>query len=172
MERFLTAYYPTAHGGIKKVQLFGYVTNSIPGIEIVGLGKSGRAIKEKLVFFTRRLNIRLPIKRFVLCLEDDSLPVGDISYLEFPLFFLLLNLADVVQLAMLENCLCSGRLMLNGGILIPRFGKLQDQKGEKLESTLLVSMQDSMSAKRSQKFIVIDELFKDRGIGVTISIGQ
>lgn len=170
MERFLTAYYPTAHGDIKKVQLFGYATNSIPGIEIVGLGRGGRALKEKLIFFTRKLRLKLPIKRFVLCLEEDNLPVGDLSYLEFPLLFLLLNLAEIIQLGMLEDSLCSGRLLLNGTILFPSLTKyLQQTEADRSERTLLLSVHSCNTLNlKEYRYIVVEDLFEERGLCIDI----
>ena len=68
METQLHSCYFTKKGP-ELVTLFGYSSKSIPGLEINGLGKYGKAIKEKIIFVTRTRGLQIPIKRFVLNVE-------------------------------------------------------------------------------------------------------
>jgi hypothetical protein len=100
--------------------LFGYATRGVPGIEIVGGGNSARALKEKLVYFTKRSGVRPPAKRYVLCIEEHETLVGSRAqegrrWLELPLMVLLWSLAEILPLKDLEHCLCAGRLDVEGG---------------------------------------------------------
>ncbi len=77
METQLQTCYFTKKGP-SLVTLFGYSTKSIPGLEINGLGKYRKAIKEKIVFVTRTRGLLIPLKRFVLNVElTDEL--GDLE---------------------------------------------------------------------------------------------
>ncbi len=166
METFLRAYYPTGHGSLKQVQIFGYTTNGIPGVEIVGLGRQGRTLKEKIIFFSKRLGLKLPIKRFVLCIEEEQIHLGDFSYLEFPFFFLFLNLAGILEIKSLENCLCSGRLLLNGNLLLPSDNSIAKLSQEGW--TLLISNNSLTPQTRGQRFLIIEDIFLQQGIKIGI----
>lgn len=88
METQLQSCYLTKKGP-SLVTLFGYSTKSVPGLEINGLGKYGKFIKEKIVFITRSRGLQIPLKRFVLNVEisDDlgDLESSSVKWLEYPL---------------------------------------------------------------------------------------
>lgn len=109
--------------GYMGCQLFAYSSKSLPSIEIVGMGKRGKIIKEKIIYWFKKRNIRLPSKRYVLCLETfQRLNFEDeesIRWLELPSVILLLVLGDMLQLLQSDQCFCAGRLGLEGEYYFP-----------------------------------------------------
>lgn len=104
-------------------QLFGYSSKSLPQIEIVGLGKRGKILKEKIVYWLKNRNIRLASRRYVICLETfERLNFDDqesVLWLELPVMLLLLVLSDIVVLHEVDKCFCVGFLDLKGKICYP-----------------------------------------------------
>lgn len=117
METQLQTCYFTKKGPTL-VTLFGYSTKSVPGLEINGLGKFGRAIKEKIVFVTRTRGLQIPLKRFVLNAEitDDlgDLESTSVKWLEYPLLLHYWFLAGLLPISKLDNCLAVGSLNPSG----------------------------------------------------------
>ncbi len=172
MELFIHAYYPVKSAGIKRVKLFGHTTNGIPGLEIVGMRRGSRALKEKLVFFSKRLHLHFPLKRFVLCIEEEPEILGDISFLEFPLFFLWLNLAEIIRIKNLESCICSGRLLLTGEILCLN-SKSVSSSFFRADDTLLVPI-NNIDLSSGRRGLAIEDIFREQGLllRVILSDGQ
>ena len=106
--------------GMKFMHLFGYSSRGIPGLEIVGLGKRGRTVKEKLTFLSRQQNNSLPLKRFVLGIDPIHKVErkDELDFLELPLLVLYWSLMGWIPLKSLDNCFSSGRVF-PGGALIP-----------------------------------------------------
>lgn len=109
--------------GYLSCQLFGYSSKSLPAIEIVGMGKRGKILKEKIVYWLKKRKIRLPSKRYVICLEsfyrlnfDDE---DSVRWLELPSLVLLLVLAESIQLGDVDKCFCAGHLGLEGNYYFP-----------------------------------------------------
>ncbi|HXH31133.1 MAG TPA: hypothetical protein VNJ01_10010 [Bacteriovoracaceae bacterium] len=117
METQLQSCYFTKKGP-SLITLFGYATKSVPGLEINGLGKYGRAIKEKIVFVTRSRGLQVPIKRFVLNVEisDDvgELEGSSVKWLEYPLLLHYWFLAGLLPISKLDNCMAIGSLSPSG----------------------------------------------------------
>lgn len=119
METQLQSCYFTKKGPTL-ITLFGYSTKSVPGLEINGLGKYGKSIKEKIVFVTRARQLQIPLKRFVLNVELDD-GVGDlesssVKWLEYPLLLHYWFLAGLLPISKLDNCLAVGSLSPGGVI--------------------------------------------------------
>jgi hypothetical protein len=117
MQTQLYSFYQTKKGP-ELATLFGYATKSLPGIEINGLGKYGKAIKEKIIFITRSRGIQIPLKRFVLCVEIEDewgeMDSSTIKNLEFPLLVMYWHLAGVLPLSRIDNCVAMGTLTPEG----------------------------------------------------------
>ena len=117
METQLQTCYFTKKGP-SLITLFGYATKSVPGLEINGIGKYGKAIKEKIVFVTRSRNLQIPLKRFVLNVEfnDDlgDLESNAVKWLEYPLLLHYWYLAGLLPISKLDNCLAVGSLTPSG----------------------------------------------------------
>ncbi len=122
METQLQTCYFTKKGPAL-VTLFGYATKSVPGLEINGLGKYGKAIKEKIIFVTRSRALQIPLKRFVLNVEltDDlgDLESSAVKWLEYPLLLHYWFLAGLLPISKLDNCLAVGSLTPSGVVEEP-----------------------------------------------------
>lgn len=122
METQLQTCYFTKKGPAL-ITLFGYATKSVPGLEINGLGKYGKAIKEKIVFVTRTRQLQIPLKRFVLNAEltDDlgDLESSSVKWLEYPLLLHYWFLAGLLPISKLDNCFAIGSLAPSGEVLEP-----------------------------------------------------
>ncbi len=131
---------------IKIVEVFGYSTKGIPGLEIIGLKNLSRQMREKFVFIGKIKNIPIPLKRYVLCVEStvdsEKLTDEELRFLEFPLLLLYWSLAGVIQMGNLSDCLASGKIDPNGNLKSYDFPKeILDWlalKGEKNPLRLLV----------------------------------
>lgn len=122
METQLQTCYFTKKGP-ELITLFGYSTKSVPGLEINGLGKFGKAIKEKIIFVTRTRGLQIPLKRFVLNAEISD-ELGDlegssVKWLEYPLLLHYWFLAGLLPISKLDNCLAVGSLTPSGFIEEP-----------------------------------------------------
>ena len=117
METQLQTCYFTKKGPVL-ITLFGYATKSVPGLEINGLGKYGKSIKEKIVFVTRTRGLQIPLKRFVLNVEmtDDlgDLETSSVKWLEYPLLLHYWFLAGLLPISKLDNCFAVGSLNPSG----------------------------------------------------------
>lgn len=122
METQLQTCYFTKKGPAL-VTLFGYATKSVPGLEINGLGKYGKAIKEKIIFVTRTRSLQIPLKRFVLNVEitDElgDLESSSVRWLEYPLLLHYWYLAGLLPITKLDNCLAVGSLSPSGVVEEP-----------------------------------------------------
>ena len=112
--------YPYA-GQFHPVDIFGYSSNGVPGIEIVGLGKHSRSMKEKFIYLSRERKLRFPLKRFVLCVEGDiegkKFKEEEYRYLELPLLLMLWSLTGHLPLEHLEDCFASGKISVEGEVV-------------------------------------------------------
>ncbi|MBT7610439.1 MAG: hypothetical protein HN576_11830 [Bacteriovoracaceae bacterium] len=117
MQRRMKAMIPCGDKEII-VDLFGYTTKGIPGLEIIGMGKNSRQLKEKLIFLSRQQPEGLPLSRFVLCLDENlntaQLKENQLRWLEIPFLILFWSLARLVPLENLENCYSSGTIGVSG----------------------------------------------------------
>ena len=122
METQIHTCYLTKKGP-SLVTLFGYSTKSVPGLEINGLGKYGKFIKEKIVFITRSRGLQIPLKRFVLNVEitDDlgDLESSSVKWLEYPLLLHYWFLAGLIPISKLDNCFAIGSITPSGVIEEP-----------------------------------------------------
>jgi len=121
METQIKAFYSTPHG-LKFVTIFGYTTRAIPSLEINGVGKFSKNIKEKLIYVTKTRKLVIPQKRFVICVEMNELDEKHTQYvkwLEFPLLLMYWYLSGLIPIAKLDDCLSSGLVHPNGDITHP-----------------------------------------------------
>lgn len=122
METQLQTCYFTKKGPVL-ITLFGYATKSVPGLEINGIGKYGKSIKEKIVFVTRTRGLHIPLKRFVLNVEmtDDlgDLESASVKWLEYPLLLHYWFLAGLLPISKLDNCFAVGSLNPSGVVEEP-----------------------------------------------------
>ncbi len=158
METQLQSCYFTKKGPTV-VTLFGYSTKSIPGLEINGLGKYGKTIKEKIVFVTRTRQLQIPLKRFVLNVEISD-ELGDlegsaVKWLEYPLLLHYWFLAGLLPITRLDNCLAVGSLTPSGEVIEP----ITDDVIHLCEGHSLHLIASSRSVETSQGYIDGKDLF-------------
>jgi hypothetical protein len=100
------------------VTVFGYATKSLPGLEINGLGRYGKTLKEKLIYLTRVRQLPVPLKRFVISTEYDLEQDPELlRWLDVPVLLLYWYLAGLVPVRRLENCLAVGHISPAGLII-------------------------------------------------------
>ena len=104
--------------GIRDITLFGYTTRGIPGLEIHGLKKQGKLIKEKIIYLTRKRGLKSPMLRYCLCLDSrDSIceiPAQEMINLEIPFLIMFWHLAGFIPIAKLDDCRASGSFTTRG----------------------------------------------------------
>lgn len=167
METQLQSCYFTKKGP-ELVTLFGYATKSVPGLEINGLGKYGKQIKEKIVFITRTRKLQIPLKRFVLNVEmtDDlgELESSSVKWLEYPLLIHYWYLCGIIPISKLDDCFCLGSLNVNGEISEPlnkEVLKICDEakfkiiSNEDIDYANVINEKDLLSSIESLKFNLI-----------------
>jgi hypothetical protein len=105
------------------ISLFGYSSKSVPGLEINGLGKYGRTLKEKIIFLTRSRQLPIPLNRYVISTEYeiDSDP-NVLKWMDLPVLMLYWYLAGLLKMGRLDNCLVAGHISPSGEI----FEKTED----------------------------------------------
>lgn len=127
METQLQTCYFTKKGPAL-ITLFGYASKSVPGLEINGIGKYGKAIKEKIVYITRTRQLPIPLKRFVLNVElsDElgDLETSSVKWLEYPLLLHYWFLAGLLPISKLDNCFASGSLTPSGLVEEPAYKQI------------------------------------------------
>ena len=125
METQIKAYYDSPEG-LKFVTIFGYSSRSIPSLEINGVGKFSKNIKEKLIFISKSRRLIIPQKKFVICVEweDSNIKLNQMSkWLEFPLLLIYWYLCGLIPIYHLDDCLACGHILPHGEILLPKFHK-------------------------------------------------
>lgn len=119
METQIYSYVQTPKGP-KVITIFGYATRGVPGIEISGCGKLSKNIKEKLIYMTRARRLKLPTKRFVICIDlndlEFDLPMSELKWIEFPVLLLFWYLAGLIPIKKLDDCVCAGWIDTRGDI--------------------------------------------------------
>lgn len=160
--------YP--HGGIlNSVDLFGYVSHGVPGLEIVGLGKHGRGIKEKFIYLSREYKLKLPKRRFVICVEGEiegkKFKNEEYRYLELPMLLILWTLSGHLPFKTLEDCFSSGKVSLNGEVdSIELNNDLQSRIPELLDlevdHAIKIITSEEMKIEDEFYHISVEEIFK------------
>jgi hypothetical protein len=119
METQIQTYVKTKRG-VVPITIFAYSTKGIPGLEITGLGKFSKPIKEKFIYLSKVRAIKVPKKRYILCVECDELikecQWTDIKWFEFPLLLTYWHLAEVIKINTLADCISSGYVSSMGNV--------------------------------------------------------
>jgi hypothetical protein len=113
----------------KVVSLFGYRTNGVPGIEIKGLPNNQNIVREKLVYLSKMFGVKVPVRRFHLCIDlpkeilrmkKDAI---EDRFFDLPLLLLYWSLAEVVKIQELEYVFSLGKISTDGRIIIPEISE-------------------------------------------------
>ena len=112
----LKSYLPIG-AEIISVDIFGYSSRSVPGMEIYGLGSKGRLIREKINFVTKNyMPTKKAMKRYVISIESTIAEEKIKQYsssLEFPLMILYWAMADIIPLKNLGDCWALGSVSVD-----------------------------------------------------------
>ena len=110
-------------------EIFAYSSKGVGGINLIGFGKYGNTLKEKIIFLCKERGLKLPFKKYVLCIENSDclkdLEFDDLRWIELPLFLLLLQISDKIKICNLPSCISSGKINMNFMIIIPHIEKEQ-----------------------------------------------
>lgn len=121
MQASLISFLPVS-GEFLPVQIYGYATKGLPGLEIVGPAQIARGLKQKLIFFTKKENVKTQPLRYVICLEMDTKRVKDddiFRWIELPSLVLYWTLAQILPITEMDRCLCLGKINFNGVLEVP-----------------------------------------------------
>ena len=110
------------------VDIYGISSRGIPGLEINGLGKRGKLLKEKINFITTRyLVTKKNVKRFVISIEsscaEEKIREKGLD-LEVPIIILYWTLLGVLPLKNLDECLALGRISVDFIVSSPNFDEI------------------------------------------------
>ena len=125
-------------------EIFGYTSKSLPSLEIIGLGAEGKQIKEKFIYITKVLGLKIPRLRYVLCLENLDISKDEkdeLTWLELPLLILYFQLAGILPIHKLCDCVATGRVLPSLEIYEPHYEslKLHEKLRDNPNSKLLTS---------------------------------
>jgi len=110
VQSYISSYFHHLNT-FKIVKIFGYCSRGVPGIEIVGFSGKNKILKEKVIYISKRYNIKIPHKKYVLCLDSsNSFGISQDSFRKFelPLIILFWKLSKNVEISMLEKCISIG----------------------------------------------------------------
>ena len=117
METQIQSYIFSVHKPLP-LTFFGYASKSVPGLEINGLGKYGRTLKEKIIFLTRPRQLPIPLKRYVISTEYEmETDPAILRWLDLPVLMLYWYLAGHIRMGRLDNCLAVGHITPGGEVL-------------------------------------------------------
>ncbi len=148
----------------KVINLFGYATKSFPGVEVNGLGRYGKSLKEKFIYLAKEMDIKIPIKRIVLCVEEEDamneLSNEEKAWIELPLMILFLSLIQHISIGKLDDCFSMGKVSVVGKII--QFELDSEQFSEILKSNNLENLKyisyNCRDLPRGLKVIELDKL--------------
>lgn len=160
----LKALYP-GHDKLGELEIFGYCSKGMPGVEIVGLGTLGRSIKEKLIFLSRQFGIKIPLKRYVLCIDlplelKKEKSFENCRWLELPILILFWTLSGKLELENLDDCIAIGKVQVNGTIICPELTSYKSE-GNPADSKILAP--SFVSIPKSSYLIPLEELLNSAG---------
>ena len=120
METQVQSFYPTPIG-TRFISIFGYSSKGVPGLEINGLGKFGKNLKEKIIYLNRIRKIKVPVRRIVISVDANDLEsnagANQLRWLEFPMLLAFWHLIGALKVSTLEDCVCAGEIKVNGEII-------------------------------------------------------
>lgn len=147
---------------LQLVDIFGYTTQGMPSLELGGTSRMTKLFKEKILFLTKSRKMSLPPRRYILCMDMDQSQcrTEDIRDFELPFLILFWSLGEVLPIRHLEDCVCSGRIYINGVIRSKRLSwehrQFLEKSGKKFK---LIGTAENIS--HSIPLISLDSLMKE-----------
>ncbi len=139
--------------------LFCYSSHGLPGLEIVGLGVRARALKEKVIYLTKHAGHKVPLKRYVICLDRPLRKGEDEAFFELPIILLYWAMAGFVPIKRLTDCLCSGSVDTRSQVFLPDLSE-PFQKGH-LDDLALIGLASQLAGEIPDRLMPIDEILPD-----------
>ncbi len=128
------------------ITLFGYSSKSIPGLEINGLGKYGKTLKEKIIFLTRSRQLPIPLNRYVISTEYDlDTDPNVVKWMDLPILMLYWYLAGLLKMGRLDNCLVAGHITPSGNVIERIDSSMQELA--QLESWLCITSEPTVEQR-------------------------
>ena len=123
MELRLKSFCQTSHGP-ELIDLFGYCCKGMPSLEVLLHARTSRVLKEKIIFLTKSRKMRLPPRRYILCTDIDGIRYSqnDLNDFELPFLILFWSMAEALPIKKLDDCVCSGKIQINGLITSRKLG--------------------------------------------------
>lgn len=172
----INAFIPY-NGRWKVISIFGYTTKGIPGIEIKGMGKEGLFLKEKLIYLTRLNKIKMPLNRFVICIDlhkVNKVSPDESRWLELPLLILFWHMIGVLPIGKLDDCFVAGTVSSSGTVKsLPVKENFLIQLNTLLEKNYQMKMKYLNSSHEIKKgdicTIPLSSLFSGKNITIRVS---
>lgn len=106
------------------LDVFGYTSKGLPGLEFIGFGEVSQILKERVMFFLKQSRIKLPLKRYVIILgsgegQNKTISLEDSKWLGLSLLATVLKLADYLPNTDIEKNIYCGEITLTGHIISP-----------------------------------------------------
>jgi hypothetical protein len=157
--------------------IFGYSSKGLPALEIKGPKKNVDVIREKIIYLVRAFKIPIPNRRFVLVLDHLNINehFGKINlahpsfsqqllYLELPFLILFFQLAGVINIHHLEQCLIGGQFNLAGRVFCLNLTSefLAQQKESDKAWVYLVAREQMKNSDelKLERFVFLPEILK------------
>lgn len=101
-----------------EVNVFGYSTRGVPGLDIKGVNKHSSILKEKIIYYCKQRNLKTPLLRFLIGVEfasvDTQLTWEEWRWVELPVLTLYLALAGLLPLSTRFDLYSSGYFLTSG----------------------------------------------------------
>lgn len=160
----LKVFLPSGSQG-ELYDLFSYSSQGLPGLEIVGLGTRSRALKEKIIYLTKSLKLKIPLKRYVICLDQELSKIVHDDFFELPILVLYWSMAGILPISELRDCLCSGTINSRGIISLPRLDSMNERLLQ--ENYIVIGAQEQLDQHDEEvRFIDLRELISGFKINV------
>lgn len=154
------------HSQLLGVDIYGISTRGIPGLEINGLGRRGKLLKEKINFITARYLVsKKNMKRFVIsveanCAEEKIREKG--LDLEVPIIILYWTLLGALPLKNLDECLAIGRISVDFIVSSPNFGEIWSHPDRyRLVKNKILICSELEAPEEHSKLIMWEDLLKE-----------
>ncbi len=112
-----------------EVDIYGYSSRSVPGLDIIGIGSKGKLIREKITFITNRhIKKKRALKRYAISIESEiaeeklKLHARD---LEFPILILYWSLAGILPIKNLDKIWTTGFLSVDFDITLNHLNEMK-----------------------------------------------
>lgn len=141
---------------IEMVDIFGYSTKGLPGLELNGFGVLGKNIKEKIIYLTKKNRVKIPLNRYVICADFDKMPKSfdgqKMNWLELPVIILYWVLAGKLDIRNPDQCVSGGRIFIDNKIEVLEFNPSK--------------MGFNNFLKNDPKFLFCDDYMDDKSVKV------